>query len=701
MKSGWTIGKKLIVSFLSVAAITAALGVVGYYGVSEGGKAIDELGAVRLPSVQSLLVMSEAQTAVDSAENALLSRDITLAVRQEKYQTIRAAWNRVEKAWGIYEPLPQTTEEAATWKEFVPAWNGWKKDHESYVSLSKQYDTCVDDLVKADATYKKMIKQALETNGKSFGASESLLCQIVDIYARRADTADEDSTEDAFDRTAFLTVQSLLTISEAQTAVDSSENALLCRDITLDMRQEHYDRIVGAWQRVQKSWAVYAPLPQTKEEEVLWEKFVPAWNQWKKDHEDYVRLSKEYDTCVESEFKANADYARMTRQALVTNAASFSKSETLLNKIVNINQVAGETASEDARGQASFLNAASVVGLIIGVALAMGLGIMISRSINKALTRIVNGLTAGAEQTSSASEQVSSASQSLAQGASEQAATVEETTSSMEEMSSQVKQSAENADQAKALAATATSEADAGTKAMTRMSQAIDDIKKSSDETAKIIKTIDEIAFQTNLLALNAAVEAARAGEAGKGFAVVAEEVRNLAQRSADAAKNTADMIEGSVRNADNGVEISKEVGETLAKIAEGSGKVNDLITDIASAGKEQAQGIEQINSAVGQMDQVTQTNAANAEESASAAEELSAQAQELTNMVNQLQAMVGGRGSAAHAAAPTTASYQIGKPIRTRTQKSTASADVAWKDSGQNPEEVIPFDEDKELTRF
>ncbi|MCX5647076.1 MAG: Cache 3/Cache 2 fusion domain-containing protein [Phycisphaerae bacterium] len=247
---------------------------------------------------------------------------------------------------------------------------------------------------------------------------------------------------------------------------------------------------------------------------------------------------------------------------------------------------------------------------------------LVARGIAGKIHRIVALLSESAEQVASASGQVSAASQSLAEGATEQAAGLEETSSSLEEMSSMTKQNADNAQQANTLAAEAKKSAGTGTESMSRMNAAIREIQKSSDETAKIIKVIDEIAFQTNLLALNAAVEAAQAGEA---------------------AKNTARMIEESVKNSKNGVDIATEVGKVLNEIVQSVGKTTDLIGEIAAASQEQAQGIDQVNTAVAQMDKVTQQNASNAEESASASEELSGQAESMTQVVGQLVTLVGG----------------------------------------------------------
>ncbi|HON89951.1 MAG TPA: methyl-accepting chemotaxis protein [Sedimentisphaerales bacterium] len=290
-------------------------------------------------------------------------------------------------------------------------------------------------------------------------------------------------------------------------------------------------------------------------------------------------------------------------------------------------------------------NAFAGIGGLAGIitALITAIYFFLSRYVVKPIHNITRSLSLGVNEVTHAASQVGSTSQSLAEGASEQAAGFEETASSLQEMASMTKQNADNAEQANALVGEAHKAANTGTQSMGRMNAAILDIQKSSDETAKIIKVIDEIAFQTNLLALNAAVEAARAGEAGKGFAVVAEEVRNLAMRSAEAAKDTAKMIEESVKNARHGVDIAGEVGRVLDDIVQGVGKTTDLIGGIASASRQQAQGIDQLNTAIARMDKVTQQNAANAEESASAAEELNAQAESIDRIIGQLISLVDG----------------------------------------------------------
>jgi methyl-accepting chemotaxis protein len=288
-------------------------------------------------------------------------------------------------------------------------------------------------------------------------------------------------------------------------------------------------------------------------------------------------------------------------------------------------------------------NILTVVMLGLGVMVGVAIAIIISKGITSQINSIIEGLSAGSDQVTAASGQVASSSQQMAEGSSEQASSLEETSASLEEMASMTRQNADNANQADTLMKDSSGLVKTGVGAMERMSSAIGKIRSSSDETAKIIKTIDEIAFQTNLLALNAAVEAARAGEAGKGFAVVAEEVRNLAQRSADAARNTADLIEGAQKNAEAGVSVAEEVATNLSGIQESSDKVGTMVAEIAAASKEQSQGIDQVNTAVAEMDKVVQSNAANAEESASASEELSSQAQELTSMVGVLKSIVDG----------------------------------------------------------
>ncbi|MBF0496830.1 MAG: Cache 3/Cache 2 fusion domain-containing protein [Deltaproteobacteria bacterium] len=268
---------------------------------------------------------------------------------------------------------------------------------------------------------------------------------------------------------------------------------------------------------------------------------------------------------------------------------------------------------------------------------------LISTSVFKVINRAVVGLNEGSDQVAGSSVQVSSASQMLAEGTSTQAASIEQTSSSLEEMSAMTRHNADNASQADNLMRETKQIVGAADSYMTQLTASMEEITKASDETSKIIKTIDEIAFQTNLLALNAAVEAARAGEAGAGFAVVADEVRNLAMRAAAAAKNTAGLIEDTTKKVGDGAILVIKTNEVFQVVSEKSAKVAELVGEIAAASSEQAQGLDQINRAMAELGEITQQNAATAEESASASEMMRAQALSMKNIVTELATIAGG----------------------------------------------------------
>ncbi len=362
-----------------------------------------------------------------------------------------------------------------------------------------------------------------------------------------------------------------------------------------------------------------------------------------------------------------------------------------------------------------------IIGLILmGTIFAFLIVRIVSNSVIKPISRIIGDMSNGAANMLDAANLVASSSHQLAEGAADQASSLEETSASLEEMSAMTKSNAENVGQTSTMAETVRKSAETAQNSMERMLEVINKIKTSSDETATIVKTIDQIAFQTNLLALNAAVEAARAGEAGAGFAVVADEVRSLAMRSAESSQNTTALIEESQKNSDDGVIAAEEVKAILTEIVEGVKKVSLLAQEISVASDEQAQGVTQINQAVSQVDKVTQANASVSEETASASEELSGQARELNETVNHLADIVGikttdqrktthtelkrppqhkVRQQPAVAKANISASKPLPAPKKMTTTANAAAPTppTAPKASAPSlkPDEIIPFDED------
>ncbi|MFI5336159.1 MAG: methyl-accepting chemotaxis protein [Opitutales bacterium] len=394
-------------------------------------------------------------------------------------------------------------------------------------------------------------------------------------------------------------------------------------------------------------------------------------------HQDVnLRQLEAIRNAVKTYEESTGQIAQNYRASVQLGANRLVAAEAFDTTINDIQQISMERTNEVSGGARTNLTSSSRQlsgGLIFVVVLGITVSFFVVRRINRLLRTITESLASGSEQVATASNQVSSASQSLAEGSSEQAASLEEISSSLEEVASMTRQNAGHAAGAKAAADQARTSAELGTRKMQEMQEAMDAIRRSSNDISAIIKTNDEIAFQTNILALNAAVEAARAGEAGAGFAVVAEEVRSLAQRSAQAAKETATKISDANSRSEHGANLSRNVATVLQEILTKAREVDRLASDVSTASQEQSSGLAQLSEAVSQMDKVTQANAANAEETAAAAEELNAQSSELHHEAEALAGLVGlaMTGSAAsapgrhHAVAPPAKTVKPSLPAR------------------------------------
>ncbi|HEY4301979.1 MAG TPA: methyl-accepting chemotaxis protein [Candidatus Didemnitutus sp.] len=464
------------------------------------------------------------------------------------------------------------------------------------------------------------------------------------------------------------------TIASGQLALVKSQSFITTQKLAEDLSA---DERTAALQEVTEFSATINQILKKYEETI----FDPAD---RAIFERVTRAREAYRSSRQHFFDLAGDTARRAEAVKLLNSQvypAFKQYSAETKALFDLNAGGGDRVATSISGHAVRTTATVIVVALAALVLAAIIGFILIRSTNRVLTGISETLVAGADQTAAAAGQISSASQTLAEGASEQAASLEETSASLEEISSMTKRNSDSAGQAKSLAADTRQAAESGAGSMSEMRQAMDAIKESSTNIAKIVKTIDEIAFQTNILALNAAVEAARAGEAGAGFAVVAEEVRSLAQRSANSAKETAARIEDSVNRSEAGVRISLKVAESFDAILGKARQVDELIAEIATASGEQTEGITQVTTTVAQMDKVTQSNAAGAEEAASASEEMSAQAELMRESVRHLQSLVGGASTQAPAAAS--------EPVRTTTALKTGVRRPVL--NGRTPPLVVP----------
>ncbi len=382
----------------------------------------------------------------------------------------------------------------------------------------------------------------------------------------------------------------------------------------------------------EERWKKYKALAVAPEERELLPEYESARREWQ-------LISKK---AIDEIMVGTSESRKAALQISLGDAKEkFEGMRNYLDLLTEVNlELAGEKkkrASETYDAAVVAIFAITGCGFMVGVALMYFVG----GGIIKILKSLAEDLSDASQQVASGSDQISQSSQQLAQRASEQAASIEETSASLEEMSSMTRQNAENAGLADNLMKKVNNVVVQSNESMKELTFAMQKISGASEETSKIIKTIDEIAFQTNLLALNAAVEAARAGEAGAGFAVVAGEVRNLAMRAAEAAQSTSELIEGTVKSVNQGSELASRTNGAFGQVTENASKVSALIAEIAAASREQAQGISQINTAVSEMDKITQHNAANAEQSSSASAEMNSQAEQMERIVDKLTSLV------------------------------------------------------------
>ena len=606
---------KLIAGFAAVAVITAITGLLGLFGTWKTSGGLEEVGGVRLPSVQGLLMMAEGQSAAGMAMRTLTISELSIEQRKTQYERLTGYLQKTDQGRKIYEPLPQTPEEAKIWNEFVPVWQAWRTELDKAIALSRKFDAYqIDDAMDLKWNIKARLAEHLDW-----------VRQLSESVARKTEFKGQlDHTQCNFGKWYYSYKADNPKLQEALKAIEEPHKHLH------EMGKQIKDLMAQG--KVAEATQMFVEVNKVVEQV--------------KGNLDIVHnIAGEADKLMVD----NQD------QVLGPVADGFRKSNKYLDDLVKLNVGLANASYAEAVSGAKIAQITMVISVILAVIIALGLGVWLANSISRPIMGIVEELGEGSGQVTDASGQISEASQSLAEGATEQASSLEQTSAALEEITSMSRQNADNASHANSLAKDTRQEAEKGSAAMEEMTVAMKAINKSSQEISKIIKVIEEIAFQTNLLALNSAVEAARAGEHGKGFAVVAEEVRNLAQRAGAAAKDTASLIEDAVKKAVTGGEIADRAGKTLSGIVENVKKVTDLVGEIASASEEQSKGVTQVGSAITQMDKVTQQNASNAEQTAAASEELSAQAEALNGVVARLLGLVQGTQNGSHSGpAPT-----------------------------------------------
>jgi DNA repair exonuclease SbcCD ATPase subunit len=608
---------------LAMLAVMSFMSYQAVHGAMEGGAhRIQQMGtALDVKAAQLKLVLTAMQSIVErnsgkiSEENTAGMREASSVLMKHMEQLGRHSGARKDDSSFAeisekVEKLNQTITKdlieliAASDKKLAEIEKEFSRIHDALVDYSSKVDSSINTF-EAAIQLKITLAATEDEAGKLKEANESL------IYIRK-------------------TVNSLV-IAALESIIEKETGQVAEKRMSIITRDSGY---------LEKNVPKLADYAQSDDEKAM----------AKKIQSDAEALSRTIKSELAPLIKDGASEASKIRDAfhkfesdLNRNAADVAA---ILDRAADLSRVEAEKSMSAMKNTARSTFDRNMVVFFASVLIIIPTTLFLAGKITGILKRMSERMNESAAHIASASEHLAAAGQQLSEGASEQAASIEETSSSLEEMASMTRQNADNASQANQLMAETDQVVSEASVSMTQLTASMGEISKASEETSKIVKTIDEIAFQTNLLALNAAVEAARAGEAGAGFAVVADEVRNLAMRAADAARNTANLIEGTVTKIKEGSKAVQKTGSDISRVATGARRMRELVGEITAASQEQAQGIDQINRAVSEMDKVVQRNSANAEESASASTQMKSQAELMNGFIHEMVALVEGSGN-------------------------------------------------------